>query len=213
MTNTLFNAPIENALTTRRTYYGLTNAPLPISDADVQTIVEEAIKHTPSSFNTQTSRAVVVLGDKNKQLWDAIWAAQKELLPEAAQAGFKEKFDNAYSSGHGTVVFFEDAEGIKKFIDGSAAFAASIPTWSANTNGIAQYIVWSTLATHGIGANLQHYGQNVPPVQAAIQKFLGVPESWTLVAELPFGVAQGEPGYPGVPKAFAPIEDRVKVVA
>jgi predicted oxidoreductase (fatty acid repression mutant protein) len=33
--------------------------------------------------------------------------------------------------------------------------AASLPTWSENSTGMLQYIVWAALAAEGMGASLQ----------------------------------------------------------
>ena len=53
----------------RRSIYAL-NDNLPISNDAVLNIVEHAILHTPSSFNSQSTRIVVLLGDEHKKLWD-----------------------------------------------------------------------------------------------------------------------------------------------
>lgn len=50
------------ALKDRRSYYGISKEQV-ISDQRIQEIVEEAVKYTPTSFNSQTSRAVVLLGN------------------------------------------------------------------------------------------------------------------------------------------------------
>jgi predicted oxidoreductase (fatty acid repression mutant protein) len=201
-------------LQTRRTYYNLT-AKSPISDEEILAIVERAIKYTPSSFNTQTSRAVVVIGDKHRQLWDAVWAAHKSTLPdEASIANFQPKFEEQYKPGYGSVVFFEDQEAMDNFIKMVPAVAGALPVFSQNTAGIAQFIVWTALAAEGLGASLQHYGGFGPVQAAAITKFLGTPESWKCSAIMPFGVPADAdaPGLKEFPKTFQPIEERVKFI-
>jgi predicted oxidoreductase (fatty acid repression mutant protein) len=44
----------------RRTYYQL-NKEAPISDKEISDIVEQAFFHVPSSFNSQSTRLVVLL--------------------------------------------------------------------------------------------------------------------------------------------------------
>ena len=56
---------------TRRTIYQLTNKS-PLSDAQLQTLVEDAVKHAPTSFNMQQSRAVLVTGDMHHKVWDSV---------------------------------------------------------------------------------------------------------------------------------------------
>jgi predicted oxidoreductase (fatty acid repression mutant protein) len=56
---------------TRRTIYQLTNKS-PLSDDQLKTLVEEAVKHAPTSFNMQQSRAVLVTGDMHHRVWDSV---------------------------------------------------------------------------------------------------------------------------------------------
>jgi predicted oxidoreductase (fatty acid repression mutant protein) len=55
----------------RRTIYQLTNKS-PLSDDQLKTLVEEAVKHAPTSFNMQQSRAVLVTGDMHHKVWDSV---------------------------------------------------------------------------------------------------------------------------------------------
>lgn len=53
----------------RRSIYAL-NDQLPVSNEEVVQVVEHAILHTPSSFNSQSTRIVVLFGDDHNKLWD-----------------------------------------------------------------------------------------------------------------------------------------------
>lgn len=64
----------------RRTHYAI-KPESPISDQELATIVGEAVTHVPTAFNMQSSRAALILGDKNKQLWDALWKSNSESIP------------------------------------------------------------------------------------------------------------------------------------
>ncbi len=44
----------KEAVEKRRTYYGISNAS-PVSDAEIQEIIEEAVKNVPSAFNSQST--------------------------------------------------------------------------------------------------------------------------------------------------------------
>jgi hypothetical protein len=55
----------------RRTIYQLTDKS-PLSDDQLKTLVEEAVKHAPTSFNMQQSRAVLVTGDMHHKVWDSV---------------------------------------------------------------------------------------------------------------------------------------------
>ncbi|KAH0156753.1 hypothetical protein KCU67_g8191, partial [Aureobasidium melanogenum] len=59
----------------RRTIYQITDK-IPISDARVEEIARHNILHVPSSFNSQSTRIVVLLNDEHKQFWEFV----KEVL-------------------------------------------------------------------------------------------------------------------------------------
>lgn len=80
-------------------------------------------------------------------------------------------------------------------------------TWSENSAGILQYIVWTALSQEGLGASLQHFGGMNQEVNTGLVKLLGLPEDYQSSAIMPFGV----PAAPAGEKQFAPIEERVKV--
>ncbi|RSH80539.1 uncharacterized protein EHS24_009120 [Apiotrichum porosum] len=204
------SAPFLNALEVRRSQYALSNK-ASISDAKIEEIVQRAVTHVPSSYNTQTSRAVVVLGEKNVQLWDALWEAHKANLPAELQETFKGKFDGSYKTGYGTIAFFEDQAVVDATVEAQPALAGIYPTFTQNTAGALQVIVWTALANEGMGATLQHYGQFGPANAEALAKFLDIPASWKSTGLMPFGVAAEGATLPE--KAFQPIAERVKVVA
>jgi predicted oxidoreductase (fatty acid repression mutant protein) len=47
-----------------------------------------------------------------------------------------------------------------------------------------QIAIWAGLAEIGVGANLQHYN---PVIDDAVRELFDLPESWTLVGQMPFG--------------------------
>jgi predicted oxidoreductase (fatty acid repression mutant protein) len=53
----------------RRTIYQLGNKS-PVPDSKIEELVNSAILNVPSSFNTQSTRLVVLLHDEHKRLWD-----------------------------------------------------------------------------------------------------------------------------------------------
>ena len=60
---------LQQIAETRRSVYAL-NKDLPIAASEVAQIVEHAVKHTPSPFNSQSTRAVVLFGAEHEKLWD-----------------------------------------------------------------------------------------------------------------------------------------------
>ncbi|WP_407673305.1 nitroreductase family protein [Paenibacillus silvisoli] len=57
------------ALRERRSIYGISKES-PISDQNIQEIIEETVKHTPSAFNNQTTRVVLLLGEQHNKYND-----------------------------------------------------------------------------------------------------------------------------------------------
>lgn len=74
--------------------------------------------------------------------------------------------------------------------------------------GMHQILVWTALELEGLGANLQHF-QSMPPAEAAIKKFCGVPDDYSLKAHLNFG-DEAQP-HPEVPKKL-PFSETLKII-
>ncbi|KAI1784973.1 Nitroreductase [Ganoderma leucocontextum] len=181
----------------RRTIYALSSETT-IPDEKVQEIVTEAVKHAPSAFNSQSSRAVLLLGDEHKKLWDITLNVLKGIVP-ADQFPATEGRIKGFAAGHGTVLFFEDENAVKDLQAKFALYADRFPQWSQHASGILQYIVWTALESEGLGASLQHYN---PLITSQVLSTWDLPSSWTLVAQLVFG----KPVAPAGEKTFEPIE-------
>ncbi|WP_366296382.1 nitroreductase family protein [Paenibacillus sp. AN1007] len=191
------------ALKNRRSYYGISKEST-ISDAKIQEIVEEAVKYTPTSFNSQTSRAVVLLGEQHDQLWNHTEDILREVVGnEEAFQSTAEKMAG-FRNGYGTVLFFEDNNVIAQLQQNFAAYADNFPIWANQSNGMLQLVIWTALEQEGLGASLQHYN---PLIDEKVKQEWGIPENWRLIAQMPFGKPTATPGE----KEFQPIEERVKV--
>jgi uncharacterized protein len=73
------------AASVRRTVYGLKDT-CAISDARIEEIVQKVLSFAPSSYNTQPVRIAIVLGDKHKQMWDAIGEQVEPVYKGAGEA-------------------------------------------------------------------------------------------------------------------------------
>ncbi|KEY65934.1 hypothetical protein S7711_07739 [Stachybotrys chartarum IBT 7711] len=186
----------------RRTYYAL-NKELPVPTSRITDIVNELTLHTPSSFNSQSNRVLVLFGAEHDKLWDMTSDILKTIVPEEAWeptagriAGFK--------AGAGTILFFDDQDVVNGMQAQFAAYADKFPGWASQSLGMQQILTWTALELEGLGANLQHYN---PLIDQKVAETWKVPESWKLNAQLVFGGRAGEPG----DKDFKPLEERVKV--
>ncbi|MDO5059971.1 MAG: nitroreductase family protein [Neisseria sp.] len=193
---------LQQAAETRRSVYAL-NKNLPVSKEEIAKIVEHAIKHTPSSFNSQSTRLVVLFGEEHEKLWDIAINELRKIVPAENFAPTEAKL-NAFKAAAGSILFFEDQNVIKGLQDSFPAYAANFPIWADHSDAMHQYALWTTFAAAGIGANLQHYN---PVIDAEVAAAWNIPANWTLRAQLVFGGIEAPAGE----KSYAPVEERLKI--
>lgn len=177
MSNTLITA-----ISKRRSQYNL-GKNLPVSQDDATKIIKDAVRLTPSAFNSQSTRAVILFGDESNKVWNITKEALRKIVPAEAFSQTEAKI-NSFAAGAGTVLFYEDRDVVKGLQEKFALYADNFPVWSEQANGMAQFAVWTALADANIGASLQHYN---PLIDADIAKTWDIPSSWTLRAQMPFG--------------------------
>lgn len=188
----------KNLYQNRRSVYAL-GKNLPISEQEVIEIIDNAVKYSPSAFNSNTAHAVVLLGDNHQKLWDITYAELAKLLPtDEAKATTKGKIDN-FAAVYGTILFFEDHNVVKGLQEQFPSYADNFPLWSEQSTGIASFAVWNALAEAGVGANIQHYN---PLIDEKVAKEWNIPSNLVLRAQMPFGEIVGE---------AAPIERKARV--
>lgn len=193
---------LQTVAQTRRSVYAL-NKTLPVSKDDINQIVEHALLHTPSAFNSQSTRLVVLHGEEHDKLWEIAKAELAKIVPAENFVATEAKLD-MFKAGAGTVLFFEDTNVVKGLQDSFPAYADNFPVWADHASAMTQYAIWTTLASENVGANLQHYN---PVIDAEVAKTWNIPESWKLRAQLVFGGIVSPAG----DKEFAPVADRMKV--
>ncbi|KAH7309462.1 Nitroreductase-like protein [Stachybotrys elegans] len=186
----------------RRTFYAL-NKDLPISKERVVEIVKAFTLSTPSSFNSQTTRVLVLFGDEHDKLWDAAGEILKSIV-SADQWESTSARINGFKAGAGTVLFFVEQEGVNAMQTAFAAYADKFPGWADQSAGMQQLLTWTAFVAEGLGANLQHYS---PLIDQKVADEWKIPAGWKLNAQLVFGGRAGEAG----PKEFKPVDERVKV--
>ncbi|WP_321333834.1 nitroreductase family protein [uncultured Bacteroides sp.] len=197
------NRSFEEALKYRRTYYSINNQS-PVSDEEIERIVDTAVMHVPSAFNSQSARVVLLFGENHKKLWGIVKATLKKLVPADAYTQTEAKIDGCFASGHGTVLFFEDSTVVKGLQEAFPSYADNFPVWSMHTSAMHQLAIWTMLGDAGLGASLQHYN---PLIDEEVMSTWNLPLTWKLVAEMPFGTPTQEPGA----KEFKDLKERVRV--
>ena len=191
------------AIEERRTYYGLSKE-IVVSDDRIKEIVEHSVKYTPSAFNSQSARVQVLLGKEHDKFWNITMEALRKIVPAENFKSTEEKI-NSFASAYGTVLFYEDQNVVKTLQEQFALYKDNFPIWSQQSSGMLQLVVWVALESEGLGASLQHYTELI---EKEVAKEWNIPDTWKLIAQMPFGKPTSEPG----DKDFQPINERVKIV-
>lgn len=170
---------------------------------EVVELINRAVKYAPSAFNSQSARVVVLFGENYQRFWNMVIETLRKIVPADKFFATEEKI-SSFMQGDGTVLFFEDSDVVEALQKKFALYKDNFPLWSMQSGGMLQFIVWTALENIGLGASLQHYN---PLIDAETAKMFGLPASWKLLAEMPFGRIVAQPDE----KTFLPLEDRVKV--
>ena len=193
----------KETLATRRSYYALTNFS-PVSDKEIEDIIVFAANNTPSAFNSQTARIVLLLGEHHKALWTIVKETLKKIVPEPAYPKTEQKVNNSFAAGYGTILFFEDYAVVEQLEKDFSLYKDNFKDWSLQASGMHQLVVWTMLESAGFGASLQHYN---PLIDEEVRKKWNLPQTWKLISQMPFGKPLDIPGK----KEMQPIENRVKI--
>lgn len=193
----------KEALEHRRSCYAISDNS-PVSDREIEDIVTFAVRHVPSAFNSQSTRIVLLLGEPHRKLWDLVKETLRGIVPAKSFPATEKKIDTSFAAGHGTVLFFEERSIVQGLQQSFPLYQDKFPTWSQHTSAMHQLAIWTMLEDAGFGASLQHYN---PLIDDAVRREWQLPETWELVAQMPFGKPLQEPDA----KEFQPIEERVRI--
>jgi predicted oxidoreductase (fatty acid repression mutant protein) len=191
-----------SAVKNRRTIYGLSSEHV-ASDERILEIVQNAVKQSPTAFNSQSGRAVLLLGEHHKKLWDITKETLRKIVPADGFKATSDKMDS-FAAAYGSVLFFEDQSIIEDMQKNYATYKDNFPIWSQQSSGMLQFVVWTSLEMEGFGASLQHYN---PLIDDEIKKQWDLPDSWKLIAQMPFGKTTA----PAEEKDHRPLEELIKV--
>lgn len=191
-----------NTLKNRRSIYHL-GRNVTLSNDELTALIKEAIKESPTAFNAQSTRAVILFGNAHEKLWEMTEEALRPLTPAEAFPNTQNKLAG-FKNGYGTVLFFKDTDVVKGLQEQFELYADNFPDWSEQSNGIATANTWVALTEQGLGANLQHYN---PVIDEAVAKEWNIPSNWKLRSQLVFG----SPETPAGEKEYMNDEDRFRV--
>lgn len=167
----------------RRSIYEL-GKNVTLSQDELVDLIESTIKQGPSSFNNQTTRAIILFDASHDKLWDIVADSLRKVVKDDAAFAKTQAKINGFKAAYGTILYFTETKTVKEFEENFPLYAANFQDWSEQAQGNAQYAVWTSLAENGVGANLQHYN---PLIDDAVREAFDVPASWRLRAQMDFG--------------------------
>lgn len=190
------------ALKNRRSRYGITKKST-LSNEEIEILIKEVVKYTPSALNSQSARIVVLLQAQHDALWDLTMEALRKVIPAENFKSTEDKI-NGFKNGYGTVLFFEDTETVERLEKDYPLYATNFKSWSLQASGMNQLAIWTALADKGIGASLQHYTELIEDL---VRDKWNIDSQWKMIAQMPFGVDSAT-----LPeKEKMPIEQRVRI--
>lgn len=111
---------------TRRTVYGL-NKTLPVPASRIHELVRQTTLHTPSSFNSQSNRVVVLLGADHDRLWDIAGEALRTVVADDRWPATAERIAG-FRAAAGSALFFTDDDDVKAMQARFPAYADRFPS-------------------------------------------------------------------------------------
>lgn len=170
------------SLRKRRSIYAIDKS-IGIEDQELVDFIREITLNTPSAYNSESQRVVILLKDKHDLLWDTIKEEIKKIVKPEDYHKSEEKL-NSFKAGYGTVLFFDDLNTTNKLIEKFPLYKANFSKWAIEQNGMLQSNIWVGLESLGIGASLQHYNELI---EERVKKEFNLDKNWSLNAQMPFG--------------------------
>ncbi|MGO2638184.1 MAG: nitroreductase family protein, partial [Enterococcus viikkiensis] len=132
-----------DSLKDRRSFYAL-GRDVKLSEEEITELIKDAVKNSPTAFNAQSPRAVILFNDAHEKLWNIVEEALKPLTPAEAFPNTQAKIAG-FRNALGTVLFFKETDTVKHLQEQFALYADNFPDWAEQSNGIATANVWTAL--------------------------------------------------------------------
>ena len=98
----------------RRSIYAL-GKDLELSNQELIETIQGAVLNTPTAFNSQTSRVVILLNEESDAFWNEIaYSELEKVTPAEAFEATKERLAG-FAQAKGTILFYEDQDVVKAF--------------------------------------------------------------------------------------------------
>jgi len=174
-----------------------------ISPERLEEIVCHTLLFTPTAFNAQEQRIVLLLGERHSWFWNLLKEKLRAIVPPEKFPATESKLAG-FAGGVGTILFYQDMDVVRDLQESFPTYKDNFPSWAHQANGMLTYTIWTSLAVEGYGASLQHYTELV---EQGVKQELDIPPAWSMVGQMPFGKAEESPG----DKTFEPVEKRMLV--
>ncbi|KIW54751.1 hypothetical protein PV05_07088 [Exophiala xenobiotica] len=174
---------LMSAVAERRSIYKLSNETT-ISKERIEELIQKVLLSTPSAFNTQSTRIVLLIGNEHRKLWDIVRAAVKPFV-SGEQAQATEAKLASFQGSYGTIIFFEDPTAFNH-LQAFKLYSDKFESWRDQTNGMHQVLLWTALNSEGMGANVQHYN---PLIDDKVKETWSatIPSHWKLISQMVIG--------------------------
>lgn len=190
------------ALKNRRSVYNISKD-IQVDELKIIEVISESVLNTPSAYNSESQRVVLLLGEKHDLFWDIVTEEIKKVVKPEDFSKSKEKM-NGFKQGYGTVLFFDNFEVTEGLTKKFPLYKQNFLKWAEQQLGMLEGNVWVGLETLGLGASLQHYNELV---EKRVKEVFDLPENYVLDAQMPFGNIIENPEN----KNHLPLEERMKI--
>lgn len=168
-------------IATRRSIYDIADD-LPFEEARLEQVCALSLEATPWAEGVRTGRLVILLGRQHQLLWE-LAAQGLSQIEDADEREAAELQQDASANGYGTLLVCEDEDEVRRLQERHPSRSAQMKEWSQQSLGILQAHIWGMLEELGAGVSLQHH----PLPEGALTRVWGLPTTWRLVAQMPFG--------------------------
>ena len=173
---------ILDMMSKRHSFYALNNK-VSQTKEEITDIIKTLLKLYPSSFNTQSARLLVLYAKEHLKFWQMVESELLKTAPKEKADSIKQRIES-FKQGFGTILYFDDCAIVRDLEKKMPLYAENFKIWSHESNAMLQYMIWTAFANNRIGASLQHYN---PLINEIARKSYDIPQSWELVAQMPFG--------------------------
>ena len=93
----------NNAIVKRRSIYDL-DKDIDLTDDEVIELIKNCLMHTPSAYNSQSQRIMILLHKEHDLFWDLTKEELRKIVPEDKFSKTEKKIGK-FRNGYGTVLF------------------------------------------------------------------------------------------------------------